>query len=47
MINRLNTYLFVLKGLNMNNPAECGGKHTKPNSSPEGVEYDQIEIQPL
>jgi len=45
--NRLNTYFFVPKGLNMNNPVRSAGEKTDHNSSPEGVEHDQIEIQPL
>ena len=45
--NRLNTYFFVPKGLNINNPVRSAGEKTDHNSSPEGVECDQIEIQPL
>lgn len=39
MNNRLPSYFFVLKGLNVNNPVRSAGKMTDQDNNPEGVEY--------
>lgn len=43
----LNNFSFVLKGLNMNNPVRSAGKNTISSGSPEGAEYDRIDIYEL
>jgi hypothetical protein len=43
MTNRLNTYCFVPKGLNVNNPVRSAGKNIlPPTAAPEGLNHNMI-----
>lgn len=43
MTNHLNTYCFVLKGLNINNPVRSAGKNIlHPTAAPKGLNHNMF-----
>lgn len=48
MSNRFNTYFFVPKGLNMNNPVRSAGKNIPvPTATPKGLNFNLIIFNPF